>query len=109
MPVIRVMDRKMIEKARPALNTLSQVAGIQVSMDTMKAASSTYQAVRMIRSSWGARSVAVVGGVGGSTEASGSFVSSRLRMPGTNSRAATRTMKGNDGSTAADSVLLAGR
>ena len=25
MPVIRVMDRKMVEKASPALNTLSQV------------------------------------------------------------------------------------
>ena len=33
MPVIRVMDKKMVEKASPALNTLSQVWGIQVSMD----------------------------------------------------------------------------
>ena len=45
MPVIRVMDRKITEKARPALNTFSHVLGIQVSMDTTKAASSTYQPI----------------------------------------------------------------
>ena len=43
MPVIRVMDRKISEKARPALKTFSHVFGIQVSMETMKAASRTYQ------------------------------------------------------------------
>ena len=62
MPVIRVMDRKITEKASPALNTFSHVLGIQVSMDTMNAASSTYQRTRMIRSIWGARTEAVVGG-----------------------------------------------
>ena len=51
---------------------------------------------RIIRSIWGARRERTVGGGGGSTEESGSLVRSRLRRPGTNSRAATRTMKGSD-------------
>ena len=43
MPVMRVMERKMVEKASPALKTFSQVLGIHVSIETTKAASSTHQ------------------------------------------------------------------
>ncbi len=50
----------------------------------------------MIRSSCGARMDWMVGGTGGSTDAIGSFVSSRLRMPGTMRRAATSTMNGTE-------------
>ncbi len=73
MPVIRVMDRKMTEKASPSLNTNVQVGGIQVSIETMKAPRSRYHSRRMIRSICGARTAAAVGGTGGSTEASGSL------------------------------------
>ena len=60
----------------------------------------------MIRSSWGARKAAVVGGVGGSTEASGSLVSSRRRSPGTISRAAIEHDEGQRGRDAADDQML---
>ena len=63
----------------------------------------------MIRSIWGARSVAVVGGVGGSTEAIGSLASPSWRSPGTMRRAATSTTKGRDERVADDHTLLAGR
>src|SRR5450759_2953945 len=109
MPVIRVMDKKMVEKARPELKTLSQVFGIHDSIEMMKAPRSRYHRTRITRPSCGARNAAVVGGGGGSTEARGSLSSCSLRMPGTSSRAATRTMNGNDGSTAAERVLVAGR
>ncbi len=99
----------MIEKTRPALNTFSQVDGIQVSMETTKAPRRMYQPTLTTRSIWGARSAAVVGGVGGSTEDNGSLVLSRLRSPGTMSRAAMRTMNGRDVSAAEDHTLLTGR
>ena len=64
------------------MNTFSHVLGIQVSMETMKAASSTYQRTRMIRSIWGARTVAVVGGAGGSIEAMRILGVLQLAQPG---------------------------
>ena len=109
MPVIRVMDKKMVEKARPALKTLSQDCGIHDSIDTMNPARSTYQAILITRPSWGARVAAMVGGGGGSTEAMGSSSSCSWRMPRTSNRAATSTMKGSEGRTAADQGLEAGR
>ena len=42
MPVMRVIERKMVERAKPALKTFSQVLGIQVSIEITNAASSTY-------------------------------------------------------------------
>ena len=90
----------MAEKAMPELKTSSQVTGIHVSMETMKAPSSTYHRVRTMRSIWGARAAAVLGGVGGSMEASGSLASSNVRSPGTKSSARTSTMKGREGRTA---------
>ncbi len=53
--------------------------------------------------------VAADGGVGGSTDESGSFVLSSDRRPGTTKRAATSTMKGREVSTAEDHTLLTGR
>ena len=100
IPVMRVMERKMVAKAMPELKTFSQVRGIQVSMDTTKTARRAYQAILMTRSNWGARIDAVVGGVGGSMAAMGSRASSRLRSPGTKSSAAASTMNGSDGRTA---------
>ena len=96
MPVIKVMERKITEKASPALNTFSHVFGIQVSMETMNAPRRMYQAMWMIRSICGARMAAVVGGVGGSMEARGSVDSPSLRSPGTTRSATTSTMKGRD-------------
>ncbi len=96
MPVIRVMERKMTEKASPSLNTNVQVGGIQVSMETMNAAEQQVPEAADDPVELRARSVAMVGGTGGSTEASGSFMSSRPRMPGTMSRATISTMKGTE-------------
>src|ERR1019366_8668012 len=106
MPVIKVIDRKRVENTRPALNTFSQVVGSQVSIDTTNPPSSTYQRMRITRSIWGARRELTDGGVGGSTDDSGSLVRSSRRRPGTNSRAATSTMKGNDVNMADDHTLL---
>ncbi len=72
MPVIKVMERKSVEKARPWLSTLSQSRGIQVSMETMKSPRTTYHRTLITRPMAGVRTAAARGGSGGSTEASGS-------------------------------------
>ncbi len=109
IPVIKVIERKIVEKAIPELKTFSHVFGIQVSIDTTNAPSSTYHATRMTRSISGARSLATAGGGGGSTEASGSLVWSSLRSPGTKTSASTKTTKGSEVKTADDQTLEAGR
>ena len=75
----------------------------------MKATRSTYQPIRTIRSIWGARSVAMVGNGGGSTEESGSLVRSSLRRPGTAMSATTSTMNGSEVKSAEDHTLSTGR
>src|SRR5271170_4852263 len=101
MPVMSVIESRMIERVRPLLKTPSQVIGIQVSMETQNTASSTHQLVRMMRSMLGARVVAAIGTGGGSMVASGSRLASRLRIPGSMSRAAAMAKNGMDGTTAA--------
>ncbi len=91
------------------MKTFAQIFGIQVSMDTENTTRSTYQRILITRSNSGARRAAVVGGVGGSTAASGSFAPPRVRMPGTRTSAPTSTMKGSDVRTAEDQMLPAGR
>ena len=66
-------------------------------METINAMSSRHHVVRLIRLILGARLTRAVGGTGGSTPASGSLASSRWRDPGTKSRAAASTMKGEGG------------
>ena len=80
--------------------------GIQVNMDTQKAAKRIHHRIRMIRSMLGARAVAAIGGGGGSIVAMGSRLASRLRMPGRKSNAATKNRNGSDGTTAALKRLL---
>ena len=108
MPVIRVTERRMIERVRPLLNTVSQVTGIQVSMETQKAANRTHHAVLMMRSMLGARVVAAIGSGGGSMVARGSRLASRLRIPGRMSRAAAMAKNGREGTTAAFQKLSGG-
>ena len=108
MPVISVMESRMIERVRPLLKTPSQVIGIHVSMETQKAARSTHQSVRMMRSMLGARVVAAMGTGGGSMVARGSRLESRLRSPGRMSRAAAMAKNGMDGTTAAFQKLFGG-
>ena len=108
MPVINVTERQMIDRVRPLLKTVSQVTGIQVSMDTMNAARTTHHNVRMMRSMLGARALAAMGTGGGSMVASGSRLESRLRSPGRMSRAAAMAKNGMDGTTAAFQKLFGG-
>src|ERR1700684_2935627 len=109
MPVMRVMESNTVESASPALKAASQVVGTQVSMETQKSARRTHQALRMIRSIWGAREAAAVGGGGGSMVERGSRLRSSVRMPGRINRAATRTKNGSPGSTAEKKMLDVGR
>ena len=108
MPVISVTERQMIDRVRPLLKTVSQVAGIQVSMETMKPANRTYHNVRMMRSMVGARVEAAMGCGGGSIVARGSRLESRLRSPGRMSRAAAMAKNGSEGTTAAFQKLFGG-
>src|ERR1700753_896064 len=101
MPVIRVTERQMMDNVRPLLNTVSQVTGIQVSMETQNAARRTHHRVLMMRSMVGALVVAAMVAGGGSRVASGSRLESRLRKPGRISRAAAIAKNGSDGTTAA--------
>src|SRR5580692_1069445 len=98
----------MIDRVRPLLKTVSQVIGIQVSMETMNAARTTHHAVLMMRSMLGARALAAMGTGGGSMVASGSRLASRLRSPGRMSRAAAMAKNGMDGTTAAFQKLSGG-
>ncbi len=91
------------------MKTFSQILGIQVSMDTENTARSTYQRIRITRSNSGARTVAMEGGVGGSTAANGSFAPPRVRIPGTRTSAPTSTTNGREVRAADDQMLPAGR
>ena len=107
MPVIRVMERKTTEKTRPALNTFSQVVGIQVSMDTTNAGQQHVPQHPDDPVHWGARTRGGgrrSGWIDRGQRVLGACPS--LRSPGTTSRAATSTMKGSDVSTADDHTLL---
>src|SRR5579859_2832803 len=84
------------------------VFGIQVSIETQKAANTNHHSGRMMRSMLGARVIAAIGGGGGSIVASGSRLESMLRMPGRISNAATMARNGIDGTTAPFQTLLGG-
>src|SRR5271154_1274012 len=108
MPVINVIERSTIERARPVLKTPTQTELIQVSIDTQKAARTTHHAMRMIRSMRGARAAAAMGSGGGSMVASGSRLESRSRNPGRISSAAAMAKNGSDGTMAAFQKLSGG-
>ena len=101
MPVISVMESRTIDRVRPLLKTVVHASGIQVSMDTQKPANRIHQSTRMMRFMLGARACAAMGGGGGSIVANGSRLASSARIPGKNSRAATKKRKGKDGMMAA--------
>src|SRR5580698_5067086 len=100
MPVMSVTDSNTTDRARPWLKTPAQVIGIQVSIETKKATNNSHHAVRMMRSIFGTRIVAAMGGGGGSTVANGSRLESSERMPGRKISAPPITRKGNAGTTA---------
>ncbi len=105
MPVMRVIDRKMIEKAMPCEKGNTQLSGSQVSEDTMKPANSTRQPHLVGRSSRRSRIWMAGGGSGGSTEANGSVLLSRSRSFGLARSTITSTAKGRAGATPVCSTL----
>ena len=77
-------------------------------MDTQNPAKTSHHRGRMILSMVGARLAAAIGGGGGSIVARGSRLESRSRIPGRIRSAATITMNGMDGTTAAFQKLFGG-
>ena len=97
MPVMRVIDKKMVDRAIPVLKVKTQFPGTQVSTENTKKMASAQRPTRTTRSMSRDRVVVIEGGIGGSTDDSGSFGSSRERMPGRKSNKNTRARKGMAG------------